>query len=603
MFMKRGRCWCDDKTRFLQFLNISSLSCRILFSLLVTFSCISPAYSGPVNVQVDVVGVEAELKKNVLAYLTLYLQKDNVRLKESTVKRLHDRAVGDISAALAPFGYYNPKVTPTLTKDEAGFHASYTIDKGPAVLVDSVDITVTGDGKDNGAIITAIKKWKLPLGKRLDQALYEQEKKKLINAAINEGYLDVVLANKELTVNPAANTAAISIIIDTKKQYVFGETSCKQEVLAQKLLDRYLPYKKGDPYQPAKIFELQAILYRTDFFSRVFVKGKMDEVEGHAIPVEIELVTPEKLNKYSVGGGYATDTGVRGKLDWTNRIFNNRGHKISAFLQVAERENSLSLVYEIPRKDPRYDTLIHTLGYQDTSWDDTDTRLITGAVSQEHSGPRFKFSTGLEIRDEKYDIGDTSGNSTLLLPSVNAGYIFADDILNTKNGMSASVNFLGAYKGVISDASFLQATVSGKAVFTPYRQWKLIGRATVGGTLVDSIDSLPPSLRYYAGGDSTIRGYSYKSIGTEDSSGTVIGGRYLIVQSIEMERIFGQYWSLAAFWDGGTATDDLSLDYYQGVGAGIRFRLPFGQIRLDLASAVTEDGTPFRVHLTVGGDL
>jgi translocation and assembly module TamA len=294
---------------------------------------------------------------------------------------------------------------------------------------------------------------------------------------------------------------------------------------------------------------------------------------------------------------------VRAKVDWSNRIFNNRGHTISASFLLAEYENSISLLYKIPRKDPRYDTLIHSVGYQDSSWDDTTTRLLTAAISQEHSGARFKFSTGLEIRDEVYDIGDTSGESTLLLPSLNAGLIFADDILNTNKGLSSSVNLSGAYKGFISDASFLQTTVNAKAVYKPFQQWKLIGRISVGGTLVDSIDSLPPSLRYYTGGDSTIRGYSYKSIGTEDSSGTVIGGRYLIIQSLELERIVTQYWSVAAFWDGGTATDDLTLDYYQGVGGGVRFRLPFGQIRFDVASAITEDGTPFRVHLTVGSDL
>ncbi|MFT5698414.1 MAG: translocation and assembly module TamA [Desulforhopalus sp.] len=603
MYMKRGRRCCDDKMGLLQFLNISSLSCRIVFVLFVIFSVAPAAYSASVNVEVKVTGVDSLLKENVLARLTLYLQKDNVRLKESTVKRLHEKAKDDIASALAPFGYYNTEVKTTLTEDEKGFHATYEIEKGPPVIVESVQNTIIGDGRDNGALKKALNGWGLHVGKILDQSLYEKEKKKLVNAAINQGYLDVIFVKKELIVNPVTNKANVTLILDTKKQYVFGETSCKQEVLAQQLLDRYLPYSKGDAYQPAKIYELQAILYRTDYFRRVIVKGKMDQVVDHTVPVEIELISPEKLNKYNVGAGYATDTGIRGKLDWFNRIFNNRGHKISASLLVAELENSLTLQYEIPRKDPRYDTLIHSLGYQDTTWDDTDTRLITGAISQEHSGPRFKLSMGLEIRDEVYDIGDTSGDSTLLLPSLNAGYIFADDILNTTHGLSASVNLSGAYKGFISDASFLQTTVNGKAIFTPFRQWKLIGRVSIGATLVDSIDSLPPSLRYYTGGDSTIRGYSYKSIGTEDSSGTVIGGRYLVVQSVEMERIINQYWSVAGFWDGGTATDDLSLDYYQGVGGGIRFRLPFGQIRLDVASAITEDGTPFRVHLTVGGDL
>lgn len=603
MYMKRGRCWRDDKTRLLPFLNLSSIACRILFVFLLNFCVVSSAWSTPVTVKVDVTGVDSPLKENVLARLTLYLQKDNDRLRESTVKRLHHEATSNIASALAPFGYYNSTVKATLIQNDKGFHAKYVIDKGAPVLVASVNNIVIGDGKNNPKLKTKLQSWSLSVGDVLDQPLYEKEKKKLVNAAINQGYLDVTFIKKELTVNPTTNKAEITLILDTKGQYFFGDTACKQEVLKQELLDRYLPYTQGDTYSPAKIFELQSILYKTDFFSRVIVKGQMDKIVDHTIPVEIELVSPEKLNKYSVGAGYATDTGIRGKLDWSNRIFNNRGHKISAFLQVAELENSLTFIYEIPRKDPRYDTLIHSVGYQDTSWDDTNTRLITGAVSQEHSGPRFKFSIGLEIRDEVYDIGDTSGDSTLLLPSLNAGYIFADDILNTKHGLSASVNFLGAYKGALSDASFLQATGSGKGILTPFDGWKLIGRVSLGATLVDSIDSLPPSLRYYTGGDSTIRGYAYKSIGTKDSSGTVIGGRYLVVQSIEMERIINQYWSVAGFWDGGTATDDLSLDYYQGAGAGIRFRLPFGQIRLDMASAITEDGTPFRVHLTVGGDL
>ena len=131
----------------------------------------------------------------------------------------------------------------------------------------------------------------------------------------------------------------------------------------------------------------------------------------------------------------------------------------------------------------------------------------------------------------------------------------------------------------------------------------MTGRGSVGATLVDSIDSLPPSLRFYTGGDTSIRGYRYKSIGTKDPSGAVIGGRYMVVGSVELERVVYKEWSVATFWDGGTATDDLSLNFFQGVGAGIRFRLPFGQIRLDVASAVTEDDTPFRVHFTVGGDL
>ncbi len=397
--------------------------------------------------------------------------------------------------------------------------------------------------------------------------------------------------------------ATIHLLFNSGTQYVFGETDSVQAILKQDLLDRYLPYKAGDPYSPKKLFELQSILYRTDYFSRVAVRGKKEEVVDFAVPVEIELVPPKHYNRYSLGAGYATDTGFRGKVDWTNRLFNSRGHKMSVFFQLAELENTLSLHYEIPRKDPRYDSLLHNLAYQDKTWQGTTTQLLTASVSRAYSGPRFKLSGGLELRDEVYDVGDTSGDSTLLIPSLSSGMVIADNILHTKNGIQASVGLLGSVEGLISDVSFLQATVNGKTIVSPFTDWRLIGRGRLGVTLVDSIDSLPPSLRFYTGGDNTIRGYSYKSIGTRDASGEVIGGRYLVVGSIEVERIIRKEWSLATFWDGGTATDDLSLNFYQSVGVGVRFRLPFGQIRLDLASATTEDGNPFRIHLTVGGDL
>ncbi len=165
------------------------------------------------------------------------------------------------------------------------------------------------------------------------------------------------------------------------------------------------------------------------------------------------------------------------------------------------------------------------------------------------------------------------------------------------------LGLLGGVEGVVFDATFLQATLSGKAIISPFDQWRLIGRGSLGATAVDAIDVLPPSLRFYTGGDNTLRGYGYKSIGTRDSSGEIIGGKYLVLGSIEVEKTVYEQWSLAAFWDVGTATDDLNLNFHQGVGCGVRFRLPFGQIRLDVASAITEDGNPLRLHFMVGGDL
>ncbi len=555
------------------------------------------------RVDVTVKGVEEPLYKNVMTRLSINLQKDNKRLRQRAIKRLHRQARADIESALAPFGYYNPVIDSTLTKDGETFTAVYTIDKGPPVVVKEVNFELTGPGKNNAALERGIAEFPIKKGDVLNQELYERGKKKLVYLALGEGFLDAGFTARVLQIDKQTNTAAVKLVFDSGRQYVFGATSSSQHILDEDLLKRYLPYKEGDAYNPAKIFELQSILYRTDFFSRVEVQGRARRATDFRVPVDIKLTAPEHLNKYTLGVGYATDTGIKGKVDWTNRLFNSRGHKISSSLQLSQLENAVSLRYEIPRSNPRYNNLVNSLVYQDKRWDDTTTQLFTASVINDYAGPRYTLSGGVELRDEVYDVGNTSGDSTLLVPSLKAGMVLADNVLYTKNGLQASVGFLGGVDGLISDASFLQATINGKAIVTPLEDWRVIGRGSLGGTLVDSINALPPSLRFYTGGDTTVRGYSYKSIGTEDSSGTVIGSRYLVVGSIELERVVAENWSLATFWDVGTATDDLSLGFSQGVGAGVRFRLPFGQIRLDLASAITEDGYPLRVHLNVGADL
>ena len=556
-----------------------------------------------VHVEVMVTGVGEVLYKNVMARLAINLQKGSERLQPKTVKRLHRQAKEDIRSALAPFGYYNPVITSKLKKIGETYDAEYTIDKGPPVIVTDVELDLAAPGVNNAKLVQGMADFPVKKGDILNQELYEQGKKKLVYLAIGEGFLDAGFTERVLRINTQTNSAEVHLLFDSGRQYVFGRTSSTQNILDQDLLDRYLPFKPGDPYNPAKLFELQSILYRTDYFSRVEVQGQTRRATDFRVPVDIKLTAPEHLNKYSLGLGYATDTGIKGKVDWSNRLFNSQGHKISSSLQLSQLENAVSLRYEIPRSNPRYNKLVNSLVYQNKQWDDTNTQLFTASVIHEYAGPRYSLGGGLEFRDEVYDIGSTSGDSTLLVPSLNAGMVLADDILYTKNGLQTSVIFIGGVDGLISDVNFLEATINGKAIITPIKDWRVIGRGSLGATLVDSIDALPPSLRFYTGGDTTVRGYSYKSIGPEDSSGTVIGGRYLVVGSIELERVVARNWSLASFWDVGTATDDLSLDFSQGVGAGIRFRLPFGQIRLDLASAITEDGNPLHVHLTVGGDL
>ena len=155
-----------------------------------------------------------------------------------------------------------------------------------------------------------------------------------------------------------------------------------------------------------------------------------------------------------------------------------------------------------------------------------------------------------------------------------------------------------------SDISFSQALLSSKAILTFFEQYRVIGRFQLGGTLVDNVVDLPPTLRFYAGGDQSVRGYEYKSIGLTDPAGNILGGSHLITYSLELERTLFDNWSAALFFDSGDATNSLAeLNMRNGAGIGLRWNAPFGQVRLDVANAISENDNSWRIHFNVGADL
>lgn len=554
-----------------------------------------------VSVEVTVKGLDGELYKNVLARLELYLHRENPRLSVHDIQRLHRKADENIRAALAPLGYYDPEISAALREKDEVFRAEYEVSAGEPVRVSVVDLKITGAG--SSSLDKIFEQFPLQPGDTLNQQKYEKGKKAITLAAMRRGFMKANFAVRELRIDRGEKTAEIHLTLDTGPQFVFGETTFEDGPLKTELLRRYLPYQPGDPYRPGKLLELQKILYRTEYFNKVAAEGQVDAAREFAVPLNVRLATPELLNRYSIGLGYATDTGARARLEWRNRLFNRSGHQVRASIQASQYDSNLGLNYGIPWRDPKTDSFAYNLEYHEQSWEDTDTKLLSAGVQLEHRGELVRHGGSLEFRNEDYNVGVTSGSSLLVVPTYTGTAVWADNLLNTKYGLDLSLSVSGAVENVLSDSSFVKTVLGGKTIISFLPEWRFIGRGSLGTTFVDDINSLPPSLRFYAGGDQSIRGYAYKELGTRDSSGAVVGGRYLVVGSGEFERSLTEKWSCATFWDAGNAVDDLSLDFKQGVGLGVRYRLPFGQVRLDVASAISEEGLPLRLHLTVGADL
>jgi len=137
---------------------------------------------------------------------------------------------------------------------------------------------------------------------------------------------------------------------------------------------------------------------------------------------------------------------------------------------------------------------------------------------------------------------------------------------------------------------------------TPRTRVLLRGRA--GYLAENEFERLPPSVRFFAGGDNSVRGYDFESLGPTDINGAVVGGNRLLETSIEIEREVLPRWSVALFVDHGNAFDSTNLDGRTGAGIGTRWRSPLGPVRLDLAWPVDDDiEHGARLHVSLGPDL
>lgn len=547
-----------------------------------------------------------DLKRNVLSVLSIDEARGDKDLTEGRIRRLHAKAADEIREALAPFGYYRPVLNANLEKEGDTFVATYRIEPGPPLHVTSLALTVTGPGAGTQPFEQVARDFPLGEGDVLVQPVYDAGKKTFDSLASETGYLDAVWKTSEILIDRDAYTARITLHYDTGPRFVFGSTAFEQDVLDPDLLKGYVTWHEGDPIDTRQLLRLQNALGASTYFARVEIEAAREKADGLRVPILVHL-EPARPWRFATGLGYGTDTGPRGSLAVDLRRVNRRGHRIETETKLSFLEQSATARYLMPVGFPRTDVLTWTVGFAHLRPRNSESRtFLTGPELTRVRGLWHQVF-GLLFQRETYDVGLDSGVSELLTPTASFTRIRADDRIFTRNGDRFDLRLRGAVEHALSSATFGQAELTGKLIRPWGKKVRLIGRFDLGQTFTSQFRQLPPRIRFFAGGDASVRGYAYQQLGVRDEAGNVIGGRALQVASVEVEWMpiakFGGI-GFAAFYDAGNATDRfLSGPWKSGAGIGVRWRSPVGMVRIDVASAVSEPGHPFRFHVNIGPDL
>ena len=571
--------------------------------LLLACLLITPVSFAQTAVNIQIYGIDQELEQNVRLFLSLEAQKDHPLLSEGRVRRLHRRAPDEIAAALQPYGYYRARVESRLEKLESGkWSAIYTVDPGERLRIAAADLQISSPMSGEPEFVELLAEQSLRVGEEFSHVEYQALKSAIARLAEENGYLRSTFREHRVEIDLAAYEARIFLVVEGGNRFRFGEIAIRQGVLDPDLLQRYLTFERGEPYSLDKLIDLQQALNNSDYFQTVEVSPGDLTPGSDEVPVNV-LLTPRRKHRYELALGYGTDSGARAGFGWQMPRVNESGHKLETGIRVSERGNRAYTNYRVPGKNPRTDQIVYTAGIYEEEFEDTDSDRREVGVRYIHGRGDWRETLSLTYQREEYVVADIDDDSDLLIPGVAWSRTWGRDFINVLDGLRFDLSLSGASADLVSDIDFVQAVGGIKFITSFDRRNRLIARGGAGATETEDFDLLPASLRFYAGGAQTVRGYKYKSLGPTNDEGEVIGARFLLFGGLEFEHYFDDRWGVALFIDAGNAIDNIDEDLEQGAGFGVRWKSPIGPVRVDLANAISDDERPWRLHVNIGPDL
>lgn len=553
------------------------------------------------SVKLHIKGIEDEdLLKNVELYLG-QLDKEEADGSERyqyLVKQNADKA-------LRALGYYRSQLQ-ILPSDNGKEMTLYVTLQKP-VKLNEREVVIEGEAKKDPDFINLVKKTVPKKGTILNHGTYEGFKSDVERLSQTKGYFDSEWLYHRLEVYPTEYIADWRLGYETGERYHYGNISFNNSQIDQSYLDNILEIKTGEPYLTYDLSELTADLSSSKWFSTVLIEPTIVE-ESKTVDLAIQLV-PRKKNKIEIGIGYETDVGPHLRLGWDKPWINKYGHNIESDLYVSAPEQTFDFAYNIPVKSNPLDYYYQfAAGYEHEDNNDTKYTAATMAFQRFwNHDTGWSYSAGLKARYDDFIQGDDNYKTILVYPTASVTHKRTDGNLFPVWGekQTLTVNYGNKIWG--SDVNFYSIKATAAMIRTYYTNHRFYLRGEVGYLHSSEFERIPSALRYFAGGDSSIRGFAYKDISPKDSDGDLTGGTNLATATFEYQyQVYPSWWA-AVFYDTGLAANNFKTsNLHSGVGVGVRWASPIGAIKFDLATPVSDpddNSNGVQYYIGIGSEL
>jgi translocation and assembly module TamA len=561
----------------------------------VAFSVQSAAY------EVELEAPEA-LRRLLEENLALYRWREEASPGADSLRHLERTVPAEIQALLETEGYYAATVQVELDGGRQPPLFRLVLTPGEPVRVAQYSLTLQGavqeDPEARERLLTALDAaWPLKAGARFRHAAWESAKRAALVTLLADRYPRAQIAASRATVDPVAGTVRLELTLESGPAYRFGELEVEGLTrYPRHVVERLNPIRPDEPYAQSRLLDFQNRLRDSPYFVAATVSADPDSARDGRIPVRV-TVQERHAKRIGLGVGMSTDAGPRGSLEYRDLHLLERAWRLSASLVADGRRQTLAGRLELPQSAQGYrDSFNGRLERTDIA--NLVTRTYTLGAQRARRRGRHDTVLALDFARERQE---AAGTATTKLQALTGSHTWllreVDDLLFPTSGYLLSLQVGGGARALLSDRDFLRG--HGRiAWFRPVgRQGSLILRGELGAIWSGGREGIPNDLLFRTGGDQSVRGYGYQTLGVAQG-GAVVGGRYLAVASAEYVHWLQPKWGLALFLDAGDAADDPGeLDLKRGYGLGLRWKSPVGPLSLDAAHGEAAGGV--RLHFSV----
>lgn len=572
---------------------------QILFAS-VLFVCfhISPGFA------IEVV-TEQKLPDGVISNINAHLSVFPAPENCVPSNRYRNRVLAAVKTALQSKSYYQAEVQsfqPVSESDCQRWHLS--LELGTPLKVREIELKaeqVPGEANGIGDVLT---RFPFKSGERFDHKKYEQWKSEVTSIALLKGYFDFRFEQHKVTIDANQVDADIHLQLTSGTRYRFGALQAISNPDDAALIAELNPIVEGEFYDVTKLNQFTQQLKRSGYFESVFVRPLVPQAEDFHVPLEV-VYQFKPLHEFNVGGGISSDTGPRMRFSWQRSRLNSAGHSIQAELFASMIEQSLEANYRIPLRDPARNFVSLQLGLKHTDDNDTDSNILSVAAKRHWLEPDSGWQRVAQLRYDQETFRQAEADevtTALLLPGYTWSRFRSKGELDPWWGDKQILSVEGASKELASDLDLLRVVAQTRWLRT-FEQHRLFWRLELGALSTNNFDEVPSSLRFFAGGDQSVRGFGYESLSPVDDEGQLLGGKYLYTSTLEYTYDIFPEWRLALFADAGNAGMSWFDDVATGFGAGVHWVTPVGPLRVYIARGNNELESTWRVHFSLGASL